>query len=192
MGDGCSFLFASCSRSLMPFFRKGLESKSQQNQCYKKLKTPAGHSWSGEVPALVISLRSDCQPRIIFHQSPIRRASLACIELVEMLRAGLSSFTFHLSPIPSLSIATWSKLGSRVLRSISNVAASKGPGVSRAALLWPVEARDLLSAGRSVIELDGIGPNLACIILSCRHPMGDHGKRCERSGNSSASLCLSS
>ena len=35
---------------------------------------------------------------------------------------------------------------------------------SRSALLWPDEAADLMSAGRPLTELQGIGPNLAQLI----------------------------
>jgi hypothetical protein len=61
------------------------------------------------------------------HFSPItlRRAPDLSLSKVTLAQRGLSPFTFHLSPIPSLSITTWSKSGSRVLPSMSNVAAAK-------------------------------------------------------------------
>ena len=106
-------LFASSSRSPMPFLGNGLEDVSKRfyNQflspvvgqaCRRLGGLERSPLWLCRFDRITLRRANACSGQAnhesLFTHST--RLMLACIELVEMLRVGLSPFTFHLSSIP--------------------------------------------------------------------------------------------
>jgi hypothetical protein len=85
------------------FFKISCDIPLAIGQAYRLLDDPGNLPlWLCRFDRITLRRANACSGQAN-HFSPIihsTRSMLACIELVEMLRTGLSPFTFHLSPIP--------------------------------------------------------------------------------------------